>query len=135
MTNKETVIYNAVVNGTTIGGMFGGNTYNVMDLLTLNPSTLDGIYSRLCKLSKDLSTDSLINKSKKLSEVESHKELVETVFDIKKQQEADRLITRKELEDRRRKLEILHAAKGMKEVENISKLSVEDLEKQIAELS
>jgi hypothetical protein len=133
MERKE-IIYNAVINKTTVGGKFGSNIYTVTDLMDLNIETLDAIYVSISNAISKLSSNSLIKRDRSIKSLLDQQQLVDTIFNIKTEQQAELVKTQKEVKNKQDKLNILRAAKQLKVIEDINKLSLDELNSQIEEL-
>ena len=133
MERKE-IIYNAVINKTTVGGKFGSNIYTVTDLMDLNIETLDAIYVSISNAISKLSSNSLIKRDRSIKSLLDQQQLVDTIFNIKTEQQAELVKTQKEVKNKQDKLNILRAAKQLKVIEDINKLSLDELNTQIEEL-
>jgi hypothetical protein len=135
--NELRVIGLAVVNGQTVSGKFGSNTYSPVDLMGLSLETLDSIYGGLQKEKAALPQQSLMSRklTNKENELESKLTLVTAVFTIKKAN-ADAEKAAKEARAQKEKtLQLLYKAKELKEVEMVTSMSLEDLDKKITELT
>lgn len=131
--NKQEIIAKAVLEQTKIGSKFGAKAYNVSELMELNNSSLNELYTQLADLKEKTATKSLFDNEKKSSDVEFKMLLLKTIFDYKKEL-ADKVAkAAKTREDNNRKLGILLNAKEAAEIERIKALSPEELEKEIAE--
>lgn len=136
MKTQNEIIANAVINNITVNGDFGSNIYNVCDLMNLSLATLDNLYRKnTALLAKQSESKSLFNKKANNVLLEQTIELLETIFTIRKEAQDLAETKAKELKKKQEKLAVLKAAKEQKEIEAINNLSLEDLDKQIAELS
>lgn len=133
MERKE-IIYNAVINKIIVGGKFGSNVYTVTDLMDLNTETLDAIYVSISNAISKLNSNSLIKRDRSIKSLLDQQQLVETIFNIKKEKEAELARMEKEMKDKKEKLNMLRAAKHLKAIEDISRLSLDELNAQIEEL-
>lgn len=134
--NRNDIIANAVINNITVDGKFGSNSHNVCELFNLTLQTLDTMYTNLANLKEKLGGKSLLNRSKvsETNKVQAQMDLLETVVNIKQEQLAAAATARKEYNERVSKLVLLSKAKEAKEIQAIYNLSLEEIEKQIAEL-
>lgn len=136
MKTRNEVIANAVITGLVVSGDFGANSYNVCDLMTLSLSTLDNLYRKnTALLAKQNESKSLFNKQQNNVLLEQTIELLETIFTIRKETQDLAETKAKELKAKQEKLALLKKAKEVKEIEAINSLNLEELDKQIAELS
>ena len=136
MNNNIGIIGLAVVNGMIIGGKFGSNTYDVCGLMNLSLPSLDAMYTNLSNLKEKMGGKSLLNRNKasEINQIQEQMDLIEAIVLIKQEKEAELVLAKKIFKDRVNKLVLLSKAKEAKEIEKINNLSIEELEKQIAEL-
>lgn len=132
---REQIIANAVINGITVSGKFQSNTHNVCDLMNLSVESIDGLYRTNKELLDKHSTQSLLKKEKGVKQLEDKLLLLQTIFEIKVEQDATIKLAVANKVAKQNKLILLSKAKEAKEISAINDLSLEDLEKQIAELS
>lgn len=131
---REQVLSNAVIKGTTVSGKFAANEYDVCGLMKLSLESIDSLYKSNKELLDKSKTDSLLKRTKSTKFIEEKIQLLQTVFDIKTEMlEADRLAA-KNYQERKNKLVLLSKAKERKEILAIENLSLEEIEKQLAEL-
>lgn len=81
-----------------------------------------------------LNSNSLIKRDRSIKSLLDQQQLVETIFNIKKEKEAELARMEKEMKDKKEKLNMLRAAKHLKAIEDISRLSLDELNAQIEEL-
>lgn len=132
---REQILANAVINGITVSGKFQSNTHNVCDLMNLSVESIDGLYRTNKELLDKHSTQSLLKKEKGVKQLEDKLLLLQTIFEIKVEQDATIKLAVANRVAKQNKLILLSKAKEAKEISAINDLSLEDLEKQIAELS
>lgn len=131
---REQVLSNAVIKGTTVSGKFAANEYDVCGLMKLSLESIDSLYKSNKELLDKSKTDSLLKRTKSTKFIEEKIQLLQTVFDIKTEMlEADRLAANN-YQERKNKLVLLSKAKERKEILAIENLSLEEIEKQLAEL-
>ncbi len=129
---EKEVIYNAVVNNTTIPAKFGGNQYNVCELFTLNLDTLDGLYRSNNELLSKMNQNSLLNRNSMSNVINDRIALIEVVFKIKKAAQEAAEAKKALLKAKKERLMLLTKAKEEKEIQAISNMSLEDIEKELA---
>lgn len=132
---REQILANAVINGITVSGKFQSNAHNVCDLMNLSVESIDGLYRTNKELLDKHSTQSLLKKEKGVKQLEDKLLLLQTIFEIKVEQDATIKLAVANRVAKQNKLILLSKAKEAKEISAINDLSLEDLEKQIAELS
>mgnify|MGYP001766808224 CR=1 FL=1 len=126
--------------GRTLPGKFGANSYNVLDLMhTISITTLQGLYKDLKKEVASLEeTDEWSSGPAVSSKIELStlwKEFVYLLIGYKKYQYEIISAAAEAKRNAANKLALLKRAKDAKELEEINSLSIEELNKQIAELS
>lgn len=131
---KEIIIGKAVIEGTVVSGKFGSTLYGAEGLMGLSLESLDSIYSSLEVIANKQTSGGLINKTKISKDVESQMNLVKAIFEIKKEKAEEFKTAKLERELKAKKLALLKHAKDVKEIALINDLTIEDLDKQIAEL-
>lgn len=129
---EKEVIYNAVVNNTTVPGKFGSNVYNVCELFTLNLDTLDGLYRSNNELLSKMNQNSLLNRNSMSNVINDRIALIEVVFKIKKAAQEAAEAKKALLKAKKERLMLLTKAKEEKEIQAISNMSLEDIEKELA---
>lgn len=135
MTTEQLLILgNAVVEGTTVSGKFQNNNYKVCDLMELSLESLDSIYSSLSEIANKQATGSLLKRNTVSLSIKKQLELVETVFMIKKEIVEETRRRQKEKQENLQRLSVLKNLKTQKELEELGKLTSEEIEVQIAEL-
>lgn len=103
----------------------------VEDLFDLNLEELNSIYKDLKAEVKDESEDSLLsNKTTSDKIIEDKIEIVKYVFNLKKSEAEAKLLEK----DRKDQIEKLLAIKAAKQEEKLKNMSVEDIDKMIAEI-
>ena len=127
-------------SGATLPGKFGSNSYNVMDLLhNSSITTLQGLH---VQLKKDISslgdTDDWSGDSRIQTRVENltkWKEFIHLIIGYKKSQAEQEELADAKKKEMAKQLALLSKAKEGKELEEISKMSLEELNSKISELS
>jgi microcompartment protein CcmK/EutM len=132
---REQIIANAVINGITVSGKFNSNTHNVCDLMNLSIESIDSLYRTNKELLDKHSTQSLLKKEKGTKLLEDKLLLLQTIFELKVEQDKEIKLAAANRAAKQNKLILLSKAKEAKEIQAINDLSLEELEKQIAELS
>lgn len=128
------LITTAVLNGIRFEGKVG-TTYSVEDLIhNVSVRSLNSMYQRVRKELSSMDTDSLYetSNSAKRKNLEFQASLIKEIFTYKQ----GLAKAAKELEDKRAnaasKLAALRNIKEAKELETMGKMSLEDIEKEIA---
>lgn len=132
---REQILANAVINGITVSGKFQSNAHNVCDLMNLSVESIDGLYRTNKELLDKHSTQSLLKKEKGVKQLEDKLLLLQTIFEIKVEQDATIKLAVANRVAKQNKLILLSKAKEAKEISAINDLSLEELEKQITDLS
>lgn len=132
---REQILANAVINGITVSGKFQSNAHNVCDLMNLSVESIDGLYRTNKELLDKHSTQSLLKKEKGVKQLEDKLLLLQTIFEIKVEQDATIKLAVANKVAKQNKLILLSKAKEAKEISAINDLSLEELEKQITDLS
>jgi microcompartment protein CcmK/EutM len=132
---REQILANAVINNITVSGKFNSNTHNVCDLMNLSIESIDSLYRTNKELLDKHSTQSLLKKEKGTKLLEDKLLLLQTIFELKVEQEAAIKLAAANRAAKQNKLILLSKAKEAKEIQAINELSLDELEKQIAELS
>lgn len=132
---REQIIANAVINNITVSGKFQSNSHNVCDLMNLSIESIDSLYRTNKELLDKHSTQSLLKKEKGVKQLEDKLLLLQTIFELKVEQDAAIKLAIANRVAKQNKLILLSKAKEAKEISAINELSLEELEKQIAELS
>lgn len=109
----------------------GANGATTEDLWDLSLTDLDGIYRILSKDLKSLNEDSLLEKkSSGQSSLELKINIIKHIVEFKQKDAADRASMRKRIEKRQELLGI----KARKQAEAYESMTMEDLDKELAEL-
>lgn len=140
MENLSSQIGEAVIKNVTFPGVIGNASYTVIDLMhNVKLESLDSMYQALMKQMKSSSTDSLsassLSNTRKVSALQYRIDLIKAIYTWRVE-ESDRKAKSKQLAAAKKaKLEILKKVKSEKEMESITQMSLEDIEKQINSFS